>query len=96
MDDRKPRELGDPAYSYDDFTHETTGGGLRWLATSLAVLSAGVLAAMLLGWWSLEIHWPLHLKGRSAVVAMSMALIVWTVLALWNWYSWSRTRRRVA
>ena len=87
-EDEKPKDLSDPTFRLSDFRQQAVGGGLRWLASVLAVASLGLLIWQFIDNEPPEMHYPFHLKGNSVLWAIGGASAVWTALAVVNWISW--------
>ncbi len=92
-EERRSPQLGDTDYDIRAFGSELAGGGLRWFATVLAILNAGLLAYLATRPDDAAIYWPIRLSGKTAFVALCVTLVVWTGLALLNWVFWLRARR---
>lgn len=85
----RDRDLAD--LSPAEFRRQLTGGGLRWVATVLAVLSPVALALVLADeeW---RAYVPIPISGPAAVWIVAGATVVWGVLAVVNWRNWLRRR----
>lgn len=84
-----PPELLEPKYNLTSFRRDLTGGGLRWLSTVLAVAGTGLFIAhfgsMVAGFAPTEVHYPIHLVGRTALYVTGGASLFWTGIAILNW-----------
>ncbi|MEY4385395.1 MAG: hypothetical protein RLY20_678 [Verrucomicrobiota bacterium] len=92
----KPKDLTDPTFGFSDFRQQLCGGALRWLATVLAIAATGLLIAFLMSKETPEVHFPFHLKGQSVLWVTGGAGLVWLVIAIVNWISWSKRGQSAA
>ena len=80
-------QLGDPDYDFAAFFRDVFGGGLRWLATVLAVVAAlfviGIFAELL----PPDTSWPIRARGTAATLIAVGALVLWSAIAVVNWRS---------
>lgn len=90
--DEKPKDLTDPTFGFADFHKQAFGGSLRWLATVLALAAGGLLVAFLLGKETPEVYFPFHLKSRAVLWVTGGGGLIWALLAIVNWISWSKRR----
>ena len=80
-----PPELLEPGYNPTSFWRDRTGWRLRWLSTVLAVAGAGFFGSMVAGFAQPEIHYAIHLVGRTALYIIGGAALFWTWIAILNW-----------
>jgi hypothetical protein len=93
--DPKPRQpqFGDPDYDLAAFYRDVFGGGLRWLATVLAVAGAVLATCLLTDLLPRDMEIPfLHVKGTTAIAVVILVTILWLVIAVVNWRSHLRSR----
>jgi hypothetical protein len=86
-----PEFLG-PGYDLAAFRRDLTGGGLRWHSTILAAASGGLLAGMIAGLAPMVIPYPIHAEGPVVMWIVGAVLLLWTWLAILNWWGWIRNR----
>ena len=89
----EPASIFSDSYDAKQFKKDMTSGQLRWMATVLSVVNAGLLAFDFLFSEEHELYFPIHLKGAAVVWLLSATLLVWSSLAFVNWKNWAATRR---
>lgn len=78
-------QLGDPDYDLAAFFRELFGGGLRWLATVLAVVAALFVISIFAELLPPDMSWPIRARGTAATLVAVGALVLWSVIAVVNW-----------
>jgi hypothetical protein len=91
MTSRRPQP-GDSDYDVRGFGRDVFGGGLRWLATIFAAVTALFLISILVGILPADIHWPIRARGATATLIAALALVFWSVVAGVNWIAHLRRR----
>jgi hypothetical protein len=81
---RQPQP-GDPDYDFAAFREDLFGGGLRWFATVLAVVSAAFAVGVFSRLIPPDLYWPIHATGRAAKAIVIGALVLWSATAAANW-----------
>ena len=92
MPDPDRKDLSDPGFNAAGFRTQLAGGQLRWFATILTVMSAGLFTFLLTQGEKAELDFPFPLRGRPAQWTIGIAVGVWAVIAIVNWRSWARRR----
>jgi hypothetical protein len=87
------KRLTDPTYNAADFKVQVAGGGLRWIASILTMVSAGLFLFLAFDDKEPELDFPVHLKGRAVLWVVGSAVAVWLLLAIVNWASWLKSKR---
>lgn len=76
------------------FGREVFGGGLRWHSTVFTVGGVLLLVGMYVGILPVETYWPVHTRGTTATVLIVLLFAFWALMAVLNWRSYVRRRRR--
>lgn len=90
----EPPEFLGPGYDLTAFRRDSTGGGLRWLATILAVAGGGMLPCMVTGIAPPVVHYPIHIEGPAALWSVGGASLFWSWIAILNWSGHARSNGR--
>lgn len=70
--------------------HQLFGGGLRWFCSVMSVIAIGFAAYLQFSHDSVEVYFPLHLKGPPVFYSMLIAAFIFGILASVNWISWRK------
>jgi hypothetical protein len=88
---KKPRDLDDiktPTEAWE----EATNGSLRWIALVLTLLTA-----ILMIWIRVDPEGDSFIfptKGPGVWIFLTASLVLWVSMAILNWRTWARSRKR--
>lgn len=88
-----PQEIARHRAEIANYTNQMFGGGLRWFATILAILSLGYFAFLKITGVTTEVYFPIRLSGESVTWVLAASVAVWTIIALINWHYWRKRGR---
>lgn len=92
MKDPEHKDISDPTYSAADFRAQLAGGRLRWFASVIAVLAAGLFVYLLAKGDKAEIDFPVVVTGPAAAWIVGISFLIIAAIAVVNWRNWFKKK----